>query len=140
MSVAIFPQSIKLLMIKGTAATASGIATILIKIPEEREIFGGEGCFLNQATGDNIKAFITDEDNILGYGAGFVVGAFQDTLVPSANQGYYMLGTKPVEIRPLIGDDPSRLTANFYLKIVATKADLSADTFYVNIFWGKRLR
>ena len=140
MTLAYVPQSIKLLLVNAKAATVSGVATALIKVPEDREITGGEGCFLNQATGDSIQAFVTDEDNVLGYGAGFVVSAFQDTLVPAANQGYYMLGNNPVKIAPLVNDDPSVLPANLYLKIVATKADLSADTLFINIFWGKRLR
>jgi hypothetical protein len=106
----------------------------------ERTISGGWGYFANQQDGDYVTAEVRDDDNLLGLGAGVVVETFHDTSVPAGNQGWYFPRQQVLELRPLVSDDPSNLPAGFYLHILAQKALVGIDTFYVNIHWGKRIR
>jgi hypothetical protein len=152
MSQNIVNQSIKLLLSRASSATVSGVADATIKIPgtfaldingtpvNTRTISGGWGYFANQQDGDWVTAEVRDDDNILGYGAGFVLDTFHDKDLPSANQGWFFPKQEVLELRPLISDDPTDIPAGMYLHILATKADLSSDTFYVNVHWGLRIR
>ena len=136
----VIPGSVKLLMAKGEATTVSGVASVFFKVPSDREIMGGFGCFGNQQPGDYVKIYVTDEDNTLGYGAGFVVGSFNDSEMPANQQGWFMFPGNVLDITSLMLNDPSKVTPPFYVKLEAHKADGSADTLYANIRWGKRLR
>ena len=147
------PQSVKILLARGEANTdGAGLADVAIKIPgtfgtnpdgslkSERTISGGWGYFGNQADGDWVTAEVRDDDNLLGLGAGFVLDAFHDNALPAANKGWYFPRQQVLELRPVVSDDPSALPCGMYLHILAQKKVVSADTFYVNIHWGKRLR
>lgn len=147
------PSSIKLLLARGSSATdGAGKAEVVIKIPGTfgfngdgslktgRTISGGWGYFASQADGDYCYAEVRDDDNLLGYGAGFVIDTFHDKDVPTANQGWYFPRQEVLELRPLVTDDPSNLPCGMYLHIIAQKAIVGADTFYVNLHWGKRIR
>lgn len=121
----------------GKAATVTGVATILIKIPAPtRKISGGSAWFETQHFDDKVKIYVTDEDNLLGYGAGFVVGGYTDSDIPSENQGLYIPKIKGVaEVQKLT--DFATLPALMYLKIVGVTGDTRADTLRVNLNWGK---
>lgn len=122
----------------------SGIATILVKVPgtpgsvDGRFIDGGTSWFESGDMGDWLEIHTSDEDNILGYGAGFIVGSYTDTDVDSANQGWYL---KPGEMT-----FASRITkhgwipSGLYLKVVGHKVSGGTlpDTMFINIAWGKR--
>ena len=136
----IIPGSIKLLMARGDAATVGGVASILFKVPSNREVMGGFGCFDNQQPGDYVKIYVTDEDNTLGYGSGFKVGSFNDDDLPSDQQGWFMFPGNVLDIHSLMNDDPSAVTAPFWVRIEGYKNDGSADTLRVNMKWGNRLR
>lgn len=113
--------------------TVSGTATALLKVPGNgRVIKGGSAWFSTPHADDYIKFYVTDEDNILGLGAGIVVGSYTDGEVPVANEGWYM--TNPLVIEAIVST--GFLEPNFYLKIVAVKGDGSADTLRGNIHWG----
>lgn len=147
-------QSVKLLLAKGSATTdGSGSADVTIKIPgtfgvdakgnfvNGRTISGGWGYFANQADGDYVYAEVRDDDNLLGYGAGFVLDRFHDNDVPAANQGWFFPRQQVLELRPLVSDDPTDMPSGMYLHIIAQKANIAtSDTFYVNVHWGKRIR
>ena len=154
MSMSVIRQSVKLLLAKGSQATdGGGLAEVVLKIPgtfgtdefgqllTERTISGGWGYFENQEDGDYVTADVRDDDNLLGYGAGFVLERFHDNDVPAANQGWYFPRQQVLELRPLVTDDPTNLPNAMYLHIMAQKANVAtSDTFYVNIHWGKRIK
>jgi hypothetical protein len=137
------PQSIKLQMARIEALTASGIATAKLKVPgtpgqDNRVIAGGSGAFANQAAGDWVKVEVRDDDNILGGDAGALVDSFADLSVPAGNQGWYFLGSGPINIGTLIPGDPAELPSGLWLHIIGTKVS-GEDTLYVNINWGQRI-
>jgi len=128
---------------KAKATTSSGVATILLKVPgtpgsgDGRLIESGYGWFLIPHADDYAEVYVSDEDNILGYGAGAIVGSYTDTDVPSANKGWYFPKPDPtLRVDALAGI--GFINAGLYLKIIATKGDLSSDTFMVNLKWGVR--
>ena len=142
------PQSVKLLLAMSKADTdGGGLADAIIKVPgtfgdqKARTIEGGFGCFKNQEPGDYLKVELRDDDNLLGYGAGTVLNSFHDTDVPAVNRGWYFLGTTTMDLKPVVSDDPTELPAGMYLHIMAQKADTAtADTLYINLHWGNRIR
>lgn len=153
MSTTIIPQSVKLLLARGSAATnGAGLADIVVQVPgtfgvtadgslhSDRTISGGWGYFGNQQDGDYVYAEVRDDDNLLGLGAGAILERFHDNDVPAANQGWFFPRQEVLELRPLVSDDPSDLPCGMYLHILAQKAIPGADTFYCNIHWGKRLK
>lgn len=136
-------QSVKLLLAKGKADTdVNGKSEISFKVPTDgRSIEGGFACFANQEDGDWLTATLNDDDDNLGYGAGFEVDSFNDKDMPTDQQGWYFLGSSILELHPIVIDDPSDLPGSLYLHVVGHKANTAtSDTLYVNIHWGKRLR
>ena len=123
----------------GKADTENGASTILIKIPSEgRYVAGGISWFLNPHKDDKISVYVSDEDNILGLGAGAIVGSYTDSDVAEENRGWYLTtSTKQIEAKPVQVNDLGFVMANLYLKIVGTKGDVSTDTLYVNLHWAK---
>ncbi len=119
------------------ADTVDGVATALLKVPTGgRKINGGTAWFSDNHNDDKVKVFVTDEDNILGYGAGFVVAGYTDTGVPEDNQGWLIPYYAPfVQIERLV--DFGNLPQNLYIKVVGITGDLRASTFRVNLHWGK---
>ena len=143
------PQSIKILLARGQAATdlVTGIADIGIKIPgtvglNERTIEGGSGCFSIHEPGDYLTAEVRDDDNLLGLGAGHVLDSFHDTGVASGNEGWYFMGSNILHLHPIVDNDPTDLPSGMYLHIMGHKAVIPnpAHTLYINIHWGKRIR
>jgi hypothetical protein len=136
-------QSVKLLLGRGEADTdGSGLADVIIKVPTAgRAIEGGSAWFENHEPGDWVSASLKDDDNILGYGAGFVVDSFDDTDLAAGQQGWYFMGSQPIVLNPIVTDDPSDIPGNFYLHVCGHKKNVAtADTLYVNIHWGRRIR
>lgn len=140
MTITVIPQQASLKAARGKAATISGIATVKILIPgtinqDLRIISSGRGWFENIHPDDTVKVTIVDDDNILGYGVGAEIGSYVDDEVPADNRGHYICEhIKFVDMTSItyFGEAP----AGFYLKVEATKGDLSADTFRCNIKWG----
>lgn len=133
---------------KGTLKTArskvqtntNGDGLILIKVPgtngkKSRLVEGGEGWFDNPHPDDWVKISISDEDNILGNGAGFEAGSYYDGEVPYDNQGWYICShRKYVSMKAL--SDMGNLLGGLYLKIIVKKGDNSQDWFRCNFKWG----
>jgi len=131
------PDRATVQMACGKAATVSGTATILIKIPAAtRKIAGGSAWFETPHFDEKVKIYVTDEDNLLGYGAGFTVGGYTDADVPADNQGLYIPKAQGfAEVQKLV--DFATLPALMYLKIVGITGDNRSDTLRVNLAWGK---
>lgn len=141
------PQSVKILLARGEASTdGSGLAEIIIKVPgslgsKDRTIDGGTGYFENQEHGDYLKIELRDDDNLMGYGAGFVLDSFHDTSVPASQQGWYFMGSDTLSLNPVVSNDPTELPSCMYLHLLGQKANIAtSDTLYVNLHWGKRIR
>lgn len=128
----------------GTGAVGiDGIATVLIKVPgthgsgDGRWISSGMAFFDVHHPDDKVNSVrFTDEDNILGYGAGFVVGSYTDDDADSANQGWHIPPPGWVEAEAIggYGFAPS----GFYIKVVGTKGGgATTGNLYMNIEWGK---
>jgi hypothetical protein len=139
----LLPQSVTLLLARAEADTdVTGLADAVIKIPSEgRTIEGGFGFFENVETGDWLTIDLKDDDDIYGFGAGATIGTFDDQLVPLANQGFYFMNSQPLELSPIVSDDPRELPGGLYLHICGHKKNIATvDTLYVNLRWGKRKR
>ena len=147
MSITVMPQSVKIYLARGSAATdGAGTADVVIKVPgtvgnKERTIEGGFGCFQNQEPGDYLQIDLRDDDNLLGYGAGFVLDTFNDPGTPAANSGWYFLGSSILNLHPIVSNDPTELPSGMYLHVIGQKANIAtSDTLYINLHWGERLR
>jgi hypothetical protein len=130
------PDRATVQLARGKADTVSGTATVLIKVPTVgRKISGGLSWFGTPHPDDYLHVMISDEDNLLGYGAGATIASYTDTGVPSANQGWFIppSGFALVERLVEFGNVPGGL----YVKIVGTKGDGSSDTLRVNLHWGQ---
>ena len=132
---------------KGTLRTAkvkvqtdtNGDATVLLKVPgeigvESRVIKGGNGWFDTHHADDFIKIFISDEDDILGGGAGVIVSSYTDDDIPPANQGWYVPPSGYGDMSAIA--DMGSLLGGLYLKIVVKKGDNTQEWFRANIKWG----
>lgn len=126
-----------------TDVDESGNAIILLKIPgiagsgDGRWISSGIAFFDTHTPGDKVTGvYFTDEDNILGYGAGFIVGSYTDDEVPEINRGWAIPPTGWVKAEALGGYGFA--PAGFYIKVIAFKAGASpSGKFYCNWEWGK---
>jgi hypothetical protein len=119
-----------------STSDANGLATILMKIPGTRYVKSGQMWFSGTLhPDDSFKVLITDEDNILGYGAGAIVGGYIDTQLPADNQKTYInIHKKYAELESISG--VGKLVANLYIKIIAQTGDNRVDTFYATVAWG----
>lgn len=128
----------------GADVDANSMATILIKIPGTpnsgagRWIDGGTAWFDEQHKDDRIMSVeFTDEDNLLGYGAGTVVGTYTDTELDSAQQGW-RIPNKRGMIEVIAMGGYGFAPAGFYMKITGKKGGgLTTGTLYMNVMWGK---
>lgn len=119
--------------------------TVLIKVPgtpggtdpgDGRWISGGIAFFDTHEPGDRVCSIhFTDEDNLLGGGAGTVIGSYTDDEADEPNQGWLIPPRGHVEAEAIggYGFAPS----GFYLRIVATRASSTTGTFCVDVEWGK---
>jgi hypothetical protein len=136
------PQRASLRLAKVKADTVSGVATALLKVPgtpgvdKGRLIQGGTAWFGIPTLSDQIEVHISDEDNILGQGAGTIIASYTDSDVPEANKGWF-IPKSDLGIQVTAFAELAAIPAGFYLKIVGKKGDLNlSDTLFVNIKWG----
>jgi len=124
-------------------------ATVTLQIPgtfngvnppaNGRYIDEGEAWFYPGADGDAVTGItITDNDNLLGMGAGTVIGTYSDIQVPTANQGWALHPVFPTEVSTLgwYGFIPSGMYLNISIQRSAT-ATVNGN-FYCNLKWGMR--
>ena len=114
----------------GRKVTAANLKT------SGRVLAKGMAFFGSVTAGDKISSIvITDDDNILGYGQGFVVKTIHDSDLPEANMGWFVppsVGYLEVSALKAFRFIPSGL----YLKVSGEKSGLLASTLYVNLHWG----
>jgi hypothetical protein len=138
-------KTLKLVTVKA-ACDVDGLAECLLKIPgtpgteEGRWISGGQAWFSGDHHYDDkvVGVYFTDEDNILGYGAGFVVGSYTDDEADEANRGWYIpKSPQMVKVEAIggYGFGPSGL----YIKIIGQKGGTAFTdvSLYVNLEWGR---
>lgn len=120
-----------------------GNVTILLKIPgtpgssDGRFISGGMAWFSQRHEDDRIiGVYFTDEDNILGGGAGAIVGSYTDDEMDSINQGWRIppIGHVDAETLGFYGIAPS----GFYMKIIGKSGNgaQAGKALYMNLEWG----
>lgn len=129
-------------MLRGSVIATNGQGTLLLKVPgtvgvDKRYLKGGFGWFSNPVEGDNVKVYVSDEDNIMGAGAGYVVASINDDQAPVNNQGWFIPKHKPI-IKIEGFEDYMELVSGLYIKLVVAKGDNTTDTFYANIYAGSR--
>lgn len=122
----------------------TGVGTILIKIPgipgsgDGRWISSGIAFFDNHTPGDLIfGVYFTDEDNLMGYGAGAVIGSYTDDDVDEPCRGWAIPPSGWVRCEAIggYGFAPSGI----YIKIIGKKAgEAPAGKVYCNFEWGKQ--
>ena len=124
------------------AVNETGGVGLTIKVPGAigsggRFVDSGEAFFDTHHVGDKlIKMELVDLDNILGYGAGLVMGSYCDAETPSDNSGWYFppTGILIVDKFEKVGFIPS----GFYFRVSAQKAaGQTTGTLYANIKWAK---
>jgi hypothetical protein len=115
---------------------------ISIKVPSGGRWIAGGYCWLDSyKNGDRVKSVsLVDVDNILGYGAEFVLANYHDTDMDTANQGWLMYpapsGASECEIDPIGGY--AYLPEGLYLEIYIARASGSSATFAaINLWWAK---
>lgn len=104
-----------------------------------RYIDEGEAWFYPGADGDRVTSIVlSDNDNLLGAGAGYVLGTYHDAQVSANNQGWILHPVFPTEVSTLgwYGFIP----AGMYMTITVKRAaSASANgNFYCNLKWGMK--
>lgn len=113
--------------ISGTA-TAGTTTNIDYKLTEERLVYGGQAILKNHAFGDTIKFQVVDVDNILGLGAGTVLGEYMN--------GWYL--ADDTQVQPIVMVDfPTKIMANLYFRIAYNSTGATNVNVCVNIFCFK---
>lgn len=99
-----------------------------------RLMFRGDMWVGTATGGDRAYVQVTDEDNILGAGAGLVVGDYRDTDMDAANQGHYLKNGE-VSLGGIAGYGPA--VGGLYLKTTLVVPAARNDTIYANVHWLK---
>jgi hypothetical protein len=119
----------------------NGLGAEVLKIPGTpgvlgtRIIKGGMGWFETPNAGDYVKVVVTDEDNILGYGAGVTIGSYTDADVPTENQGWFVPPNQFLYLER-VGSTNGYLLGGLYIKIIVQTGDATQDVFRCNLVWG----
>jgi len=116
---------------KGVAATITAGTTHNIdhKITEIRYITGVQIILINNHKDDKVHFEIVDVDNVLGYGAGFVIDRFGED---------WYFATDTQDQHPIIIPFPSKLPANLYIRVIYVSAGTTDVDVKINLFLYKR--
>ena len=120
----------------------TGEAVVQVKVPgvmangDGRYVDAGEAWFTAHDVDDQVlEVSVVDVDNVLGYGAGFVLKTYHDEEVPAANQGWRM-SSYVTNVDALGGY--GFLPAELYFQIKAKKDPTNkTGKLYLNLKWGK---
>ena len=115
--------------VSGTV-TAGQTGNVDYRITEERLITGLQMILSNHAAEDHCGLQVADVDNLLGYGAGFVLSEFASSWYVDAGQS----GQGQFHLPYL-----SSIPAGFYLRVVYTSTGGSDVTVRMNYFLHKPL-
>jgi hypothetical protein len=111
-------------------ATSNSTTNIDYKLTEDRLVYGGQLILKNQVFGDYVAFSVVDKDNILGYGAGVVLGTYLSSWNVSDDSA----------VQPaLIIDYPTKVLANLYLRIAYTSVGSTAVNVAVNVYCVKNI-
>jgi hypothetical protein len=108
----------------GVSATCApnAVTNIDYKLLDDCLITGGRVIIVGGKFGDKIDLAIVDTDNIMGYGAGFVLNKFvSGWLVANGDS------TFPVEV-----PYPAKVYGNLYLRVVYTSINTASSSFAIN--------
>jgi hypothetical protein len=99
-----------------------------------RFVSGGMAWVHPYSSTARVRVFITDEDNILGYGSGAIIASYTDTEQPESKRCWYFPPIGHVEAETLggYGDIP----AGLYL-LIEFEDDAGGGVAYCNLEWGK---
>jgi hypothetical protein len=92
-------------------ATAGVVSSIDLKLTDDHFVTGGVLRTLNSAFGDSVTFQVVDVDNVIGYGAGTVLGQYATSV--------YMRSDSQEQINENI-PYPAKIPAGLYLRIVYT--------------------
>jgi hypothetical protein len=115
--------------IKGTA-TKNTVTDFDYKMPEDRYINGTETFLQNQEWDDSIKLQVIDIDNILGYGANFVLDEFGKD---------WNIATDTERQGPYILPYPALVYKDLYVRMKYDATGITNDVkFKINLFLHKK--
>lgn len=138
-------KTLKLCSLVSDEVDSNGECEAVLKVPgipgsgDGRFISSGMAWFNNQVDGDRVTYVrFQDDDNLLGHGAGFVVGSYTDEELSEENRGWRIPQPRNfVECETLgfYGFAPS----GFYIHVGGKSGNgqVSGKKLYVNLEWGK---
>lgn len=137
-------KTLKLVSISGEV-DQNGQVVLYLKIPgmfnsgEGRYISEGMAWFSQPTYGDKIVGiYFADQDDLLGYGIGTIVGSYTEDEMTDDNKGWYIPQPRnfiECETIGFYGFAP----AGFYIKIIAQSGNgyQAGKKVYLNLTWGK---
>jgi hypothetical protein len=138
-------KDLKLASAIGDVDGTTGIGVVFLKVPgnpsagDGRFVAGGTAWFDTQQINDRVLVYVTDEDNIFGYGAGAILKSYTDDDCAAEFQGWRIpMRRGLVEVEPIGGY--GFMPAGAYLKIIGRRdpSALPNQKFVFNVFWGKK--
>lgn len=111
-------------------ATAGQVTNIDYKLTEERLVYGGQLILDGHVFGDKVSMQVVDVDNILGYGAGLVLGSYVTD--------WYISPTEAAQ-HPLLVEYPTKIMANLYFRLAYTSVGQNNVGVRANIYCVKNI-
>jgi len=111
-------------------ATAGTTTNLDYLLSEERLVYGGEMILKDHAFGDKVAMQVVDVDNILGYGAGTVLGSYMSN--------WFVSSDKQTQTQ-IILDYPTKISAGLYLRVAYTSVGGTNVTASINIHCVKNI-
>lgn len=115
--------------VTGTA-TAGQVTNIDYALSEEKLVYGGQAILKNHVFGDCIKMQVVDVDNILGLGAGTVLGEYI--------QCWGVADDVQTQAAIMV-EFPTKIITGLYLRIVYDSSGGSNVSVQVNVFAVKNI-
>lgn len=111
-------------------ATAGQVTNIDYQIAETRLVYGGQLILSSHVHGDKASFQVVDKDNILGYGAGAILGEYiKDWNMAADVSGQY----------PLLIDYPTEIMTGLYFRIKYTSTGGADVSVGINVYCVKNI-
>jgi hypothetical protein len=136
-------KSLKLVSDYGEINLQTGQCVLLLRVPGipgqgKRFVASGMAWFENPELLDRVMVYISDEDNLLGQGAGIIIGSYTDDEAEESKRGWFIPPGRGYADAQAIGGY-GELPSGFYLKIIGIKQTPAiGGKFFCNIEWGKQ--